>query len=736
MPNGPEILIQGTTHAQRLAEAYRRGILPPEKTAAYEEAVRRGMIHDPYVTGRLSARHNGGGPLQVLQNSIPFVSELGAGMNAGVDAIGDAVAGRHGPNDGFGADWTQERAKQQGQADEFSGAHPIATSLIKGAGGAAQVAGAVLSGGATLEPTVANAVRAGLGGTVKRLAATGARNATAGAAIAGVNAAAAPGTASERSTAAWRAAGAGAVTGAVLPVAGKALIGGAQGAIRLSSGAIDGLNALVKGLAGETPTPPPPAVLAQGQDAALQWFLKQGVTPAKLDAAVRAANGAPITAAEAAGPGFIGHASGLARRSTPTGELAADAMGMRAADRGNRIMGHLQNLTGYSPGEAQQSVDAVVQAGREAADPMFAAIRAQPAGVFHPELDAILGTPAGKQATAGAVRDLQNARINPMAHGFVVDPASGEIPNLIPGPNGLTAHALDLTRQNLGDMVERDAFGKIKPDSESRGNFNINGVKRDLTNLLAGNGTPAAPGLIPGYRDALDVSGDYLSVKAAYDRAQGRLFGTSGPANDPRAFDAWFQRLTPGEQAGAQASGVNDIYSQLQNGKLRPTAMAAPNVQAKLRTMFPDRADDLIDHMTQEAKMSAASARMTPNLNSTTGDVIGSQENGPGAGLAITAAQAAGHAAKGNLAAAGLKTLDLGFKLSDLATQDQAAATRNATGAYLYGDPQKLSTDLASTISGMAAKRQPRIPGPADMVIKGATLGTNKAIGDYFGQDP
>ena len=113
--------------------------------------------------------------------------------------------------------------------------------------------------------------------------------------------------------------------------------------------------------------------------------------------------------------------------------------------------------------------------------------------------------------------------------------------------SGLTPHALDLVRQNLGDMVERDPFGKVIPDSISRGNFNINQAKGALTDLLAGDGTSDSPGLIPGYREALDTSGDYQSVKGAYDRTQGRLFGTSGGANDPRAFDGYFKGLSPAE---------------------------------------------------------------------------------------------------------------------------------------------------------------------------------------------
>ena len=51
------------TKAQMLAEAYRRGLLPPDRAAAYEEAARRGIVSDPYAATRelVVAANAGGG---------------------------------------------------------------------------------------------------------------------------------------------------------------------------------------------------------------------------------------------------------------------------------------------------------------------------------------------------------------------------------------------------------------------------------------------------------------------------------------------------------------------------------------------------------------------------------------------------------------------------------------------------------------------------------------------------
>jgi hypothetical protein len=647
-------------------------------------------------------------------------------------------------------------------------------------------------------------------------------------------------------------------------------------------------DAASRALTGKTATDQarviPPAVAARGQSAALDYLGRIGATPEQLLAAKANAFGKPITTAEAVGPTGISQATGLARRAGTTPQVADAAMKARSGDRMSRILGDIHETTGVDPEAAKGNIDTIVQNGRQAAAPLFDAVRAQGGPVTSPELESILGTPAGKQATTNAVSDLQNARIDPRAHGFVLGtptaPATAPLPEpsaddlasalsdikesrstptgglfraiqqlggmkltdsagnrltvgpdvgpflagrKVPGlinnrtgmspeymaqalqdrgwfePNvedptqafeealdshargspvykpgavapdaaaraqgfdqeaqasgvldadhpalaarklatlrnadaqeraaiqsesgsdpfgaefdrlsaplvsvqGLTPHALDLVRQNLGGMVERDQFGRIIPDSQSRGNFNVNQVRGDLTDVLAG--TPDQPGLIPGYRHALDTAGDYLSIKGAYDRAQGRLFGTSGPANDPRSFDAYFQGLKPGEQDATRASLANDIFTKLNNGQLGPGSFNAPAVQQKLSTVFgPDPAQDLIAKMKVEADMSAAGARMQPNLNSTTGDVIGSQADQGGAQAAFGLARAGVNALSGRPIAAAHGLASAAAPFVSAARQPFDMASRNALGDILYSDPAATAAQLSSRINAIS----------------------------------
>jgi hypothetical protein len=264
-----------------------------------------------------------------------------------------------------------------------------------------------------------------------------------------------------------------------------------------------------------------------------------------------------------------------------------------------------------------------------------------------------------------------------------------------------TAETWDMVRKAIGRQVERHPLTNAPlPDSVSQGNYGIGVATRDLTGALRD--------AIPGYGDALDTSGDYLSVKGAYDRAQGKLFGTSGANNDPRSFDSWFQGLKPGEQAGAKASVVNDLFTKLNNGQLQPSALNSPAVQSKLETAFgPDAASDLIGRMKIEADMSAASARMTPNTNSTTGDVVGSQDGGVLGDLAEAGMRAAGNAFVGNKAGV-VRAIGSGVaSLGRVAGQDSSMATRNAFGDYLYAPPEQ----TANALAGRATARLMSEPG-------------------------
>ena len=344
MPPSPQI--QSTpSQAQMLAEAYRRGLLRPAQAAAYEAAALRGAVDDPYAAGRADERSSASGAARgaslAFTGSIPFLNEGGAALAAGGGAIGNMMNNR--PAD-FGGQWNRARALQQGYLDQFGADHPIATTGLRTAGLAGQVAAAVGTGGASEAASGVAAARSGLAASARRLAMSGARNATLGGGVAAVNAAAQPGSLRQRAVAADNAFLPGAVIGAAVPLASSALPGSITALRRAGGAARDGIDALSGKTAPQvqTPSAPSPAttLASEGIPMTLGQRLGGSVLSAENQTSQLPYLGAPIRAARTTGQQGLNRA--LANRalaqigetlpaSVPTGRPASDFVNTRVA---------------------------------------------------------------------------------------------------------------------------------------------------------------------------------------------------------------------------------------------------------------------------------------------------------------------------------------------------------------------------------------------------------------------
>jgi len=688
------------SRAQRLAEAYRRGILPPDKAQRYEEAARRGIVDDHYAAARSNEKHDGwgvaGGAVNTFTGAIPFLNEGGAALGAGEAALGNMF---HGKPANFGGEFNNQRAAQQGSIDQFKADHPIAASTAQGLGYGAQMATALATGGASEVPAATTALRTGLVAGAKRLGARTARNAITGATIGAMNGAAQPGTLQQRVASAAGAVPSGAVIGAALPAGAKAITSVVKPAYRLAVGGYAALDRALSNLSpAEQAAALPPKVLAQGKEAALTYLQKMGVTPEALMAAKGKAAGLPITTAEAIGPRGISQATALSRLPGTTPDVAYDTMTARAAERSNRILGHIQDATGIDAPTAKGDIASIVKNGRATAAPLYDAAYSQ-VPPQNDALDALMNRPSMRGALNRAARIAAEEGRNPNTLGFQFD-SDGNVKHV----NVPSVQTLDYVKRGLDDTLNarRDPVtGKLNLDEEGRA---ILGTLNQFRDIATTPNTEAGR----AYGAALDASGDYLSINDAYNRAKGTLFGA---ARDPRDFDAYFQGLKPAQQDAVRGGMANDVYTKLNNGQLRPSAMANNAVAQKLTTAFgADKAQALLDKMQTEAAMSAASARMTPNLNSVTGDVIGSQATGGLGDVAEAGAKAAFHAATGNKVGL-IRSVGSGLAaVGRLASQDSSVAARNAFGDYLYSDPQNTADSLSARINAINARPIAQVP--------------------------
>lgn len=218
--------------AALLAEAYKRGLLPAQKAAAYEEGVRRGLIRDEFAAGRLSSKSGlagaGAGFLATVNEAIPGGDELAAGM----DTIGRVVKGQK-----LGEAWKGARDRQAGLMSGYREDHPVLSDLATGTGYAIQAVPALMTGGATVAPQAEAAAGKGLAPRMTKFMVEQARNATTGAVYGATNAMTGRGSVSERVRAADAAILPGATAGVVIPLAAKAAEAGVRAGVK-AAGAV------------------------------------------------------------------------------------------------------------------------------------------------------------------------------------------------------------------------------------------------------------------------------------------------------------------------------------------------------------------------------------------------------------------------------------------------------------------------------------------------------------------
>jgi len=211
-----------------IAEAYRRGLLPPDMAASYEAAARQGIVNDPYAAARAEGRGQPvTGYLTTAARAIPGVTELGAGWSAALRSADDLASGRA-PD--FGARYSQARAQQQGLVDQFRADHPIASNNAAALGLVAPTAATLPMGAAPAAARlVAPVASRSLGALAGRVAAGAARNAFTGGVVGATYGFGQGESLQEREANAAR----GVLPGAAMGVAAPMAVGAARGLLAL-----------------------------------------------------------------------------------------------------------------------------------------------------------------------------------------------------------------------------------------------------------------------------------------------------------------------------------------------------------------------------------------------------------------------------------------------------------------------------------------------------------------------
>lgn len=311
----------------------------------------------------------------------------------------------------------------------------------------------------------------------------------------------------------------------------------------------------------------------------------------------------PLTAAEAAGRPAMAALTALGRRSGITPDRLSALLQERAAGTPDRILADYAQAAGVLPEAAKGDIDALVQQGRTDARPLFDSALSTPGPIWNDDLRRLVQRPVIRKAISSAAEDLKNADMKPGVWGL---PSGADDQTLLP-----TAQAWDLVKKRLGQSVERDAFGRIIPDTASPGNYNINQANHALTGALRK--------AIPGYGEALDAAGDYLGLQKAFQNGQNFILKSTLTASQMAAH---FSGLSESEQQAFRGGVANKLFDLAQNSQLKPAMFNRPMLREKIGAVLGNGGSDFLDRMKVESMLARTGARMAPGTNSVTSDVL------------------------------------------------------------------------------------------------------------------
>lgn len=676
-------------HTDLLTEAYSRGLLPPDRAAAYVEAVKRGIISDPSAAAAVDAKArsaNTPGIVRAISNGFTLnhsgeLDAASAALETGAhNLITRATGGtpKYGMSDAYKAVMGTEGNSEA----DFAKAHPVQNVAGQVLGAAANP---ILKAGAAYVGKAAS-----LGSAVLRSAAVGA----------GVGAVAGEGDARGGLTSRLQGAGTGAASGAVLGASVPAIAKPIGALVSRVGGAINEAGSrVVQGLGRDLPQPSPAQIAAAGGKATdyVAKLVKSAPAGALTSNALEAA-GKPVTAAEALGRPGVTQLASLARRSGSTPDALEAHLTERAAAMPERVLDNLKQTTGVDPAAIEGDFAAHAANLRTKAAPLYKAAYSQPAPQSE-KLSTLLARPSMRSAMGRAVNIASEEGRKPAELGFVTTqervPGGGSV-DVVTGIKSPTMQTMDYVKRGLDDVLEtyRDkTTGKLQLDTQGR-------AVLGTLNALRGELTDPATAAGQAYGAALNAGGEPLRLEDAYRSAR----ALTGANVSEAVFSNRFNALSDAQKEAFRGGFLNKVYEDLRAGKMRLKDVQAPSFGTKARAILGEGpGSSFLTDVQQEMQLSKMGARMNPGSGSPT--------------MELGAADAEREAAlKGLRGAAG--KLSQGKPISALiqavsspvvgayrgATAPIDEATRNEAGRLLSLKPSQLNDELAKRAATLSSK--------------------------------
>ena len=331
-----------------------------------------------------------------------------------------------------------------------------------------------------------------------------------------------------------------------------------------------------------------------------------------LDAAAAPYQGRPATLADL-GRAPNSTVTALVRKPGETADLAAGVLEDRQTNRPARMLGDLEQHTGIDPHAADAQIETMKAAERAKAKPLYEAAEQVPFQTTQ-RLDALMSaSPTGASALKEADRRMADFAA---AQGVPVD----SLPPLRRYDEA--KKILDEEEQNL------IKFGKSPAPVEQ--------VRSALIKEL--------DGIVPGYAQARAAgSGAPLIDEGA---ALGKKAFGAKNADD---ILAQYQKLNGTAATAVQTSGVKNLMTKIEGGRMTPRVASNPNFQRQIKGIFGDQAGQkLLDNWKAEGQMAQTEGRWNPNVGSATGQALQADPNAEGNAV-LGVAKGLHQVSKGNI---------------------------------------------------------------------------------------
>ncbi|MBV9842410.1 MAG: cell wall hydrolase [Sphingomonadaceae bacterium] len=250
---------------------------------------------------------------------------------------------------------------------------------------------------------------------------------------------------------------------------GGAALGPVAGAAGTAANKLLGLaRPVTENLAQVTGRISPEEAAAQRVAARIQQDANAGgPTLAQMQAARAGQPDKPLTLMDLGGDNLAGYAGRMARAPGESRAIIGNALNGRDQGAGQRIATDIQSAVSGG-GSSYDTAQSLMQARSAAAKPLYDQAYAQPP-VSSPKLDAILATPAGRQALTKAATIAANEGRDPRAMGFVLD-KDGSValdPTVTLNDDGsqsvsplkrpgYSTETLDYVKRGMDDIIEAD----------------------------------------------------------------------------------------------------------------------------------------------------------------------------------------------------------------------------------------------------------------------------------------